>query len=82
MLTVKFMKYGPSSTDQPTHTEGVCVREGASVHIRYEADGRAVLQIGDAPGDTFEATVGDRTDCQYHVAYVMNEAGRTVETLR
>lgn len=83
MLTVKFMKYGAHSTDRPMATEGICVRTGKSVHVRYEADFRAVVQVGDAPGETFEATVGEnRTDCLYSVAYVMNESGRTVETIR
>lgn len=81
MLTVKFMKYGPSGDGNPTYTEGVCVREAKAVHIRHEADLRTVVQLGDAPGETFEVTVGE-SECMYSVAYVMNEAGRTIETIR
>lgn len=82
MLTVKFMKYGPGIEEHPTYTEGVCVRECKAVHVRYEEGTmRAVVQCGDAPGDTTECTVG-KTDSLYSVAYIMNEAGRTVETIR
>ena len=82
MLTVKFMKYGSCSDEQPSHTEGICVRECNAVHVRYEERrSRAVVQCGDAPGDTFEVTVGE-DEAAYNVAYVMNEAGRTVETIR
>lgn len=86
MLTVKFMKYAPSD-GKPAATEGICILEGEAVHVRYEKSGRCVVQLGNAPGPTFEATVGeyDRTidaPCMYSVAYIMNEAGRTVETIR
>jgi hypothetical protein len=81
MLTVKLMKYVPSD-GKPSFTEGVTVRECKAAHVRYEADLRCVLQLGDAPGETMEVTVGDRPDCAYSVAYIMNEAGRTVETIR
>lgn len=82
MLTVKFMKYGSGESDKPSFTEGICIRQTPAVHIRYEADLRCVVQCGDAPGNTFEATVGDRPDCAYNVAYVMNDSGRTVDTIR
>ena len=81
MLTVKFLKYGPEAADRPTYTDAICVRTAKSVHVRYEADLRAVVQLGDAPGETFELTVGAK-ECAYSVAYVMNEAGKTVETIR
>jgi hypothetical protein len=57
------------------------VREAKTVHIRHEADLRTVVQLGDAPGESFEATVGAE-QCMYSVAYIMNEAGRTIETVR
>jgi hypothetical protein len=79
MLTVKFMKYGPKHEEQPTFTEGVMVRECDSIHVKIEAR-RSVVQLGDAPGDTFTTTVGAE-DAVYSRAYVMNEAGRTVETI-
>lgn len=81
MLTVKFMKYGPAFEQQPTHTEAICIREAAAVHVRYGADGRAVVQCNDAPGETYEVTVGDK-ESSFNVAYIMNKEGRTVETVR
>ena len=81
MLTVKLMKYGPTN-DKPSFTEGVSIRECKTAHVRYEADMRCVLQLGDAPGETMEVTIGERADCSYNVAYIMNDAGRTVETVR
>lgn len=81
MLTVKFFKYERSESNIPNSTSGICVREAEAIHVRYEAGGRAVVQCGDAPGSTFEATVGE-VDSAYHVAYIMNEAGRTIETVR
>lgn len=81
MLTVKFMKYNRSEENVPNSVAGICVREAPAVHVVIEADGRQVVQCGDAPGETFEATVGEGM-CAYHVAYVMNEAGRTIETIR
>lgn len=79
MFTVKFMKFGPEGTDRPTHTENVMVRETNAVHVRLE-HGKSVVQLGDAPDQTYEVTVG-ADECAYHKAYVMNEAGRTVETI-
>jgi hypothetical protein len=81
MLTVKFMKYDENDGFQPTHTTGLCIRHATAVHVRYEANGRAVVQCGDAPGETFELTVGEK-ECAYNVAYVMNDAGKTVDTIR
>jgi hypothetical protein len=52
------------------------------VHVRYETDLRTVLQLGDAPGETMEVTVGGRPDCAYTVAYVMNASGKTIDTIR
>ena len=82
MLTVKLMRYEPNDSSKPVSTKGITVRECKAAHVMYENDGRTVLQLGDAPGETMEVTIGDRPDCSYSVAYVMNEAGRTVETIR
>jgi hypothetical protein len=83
MLTVKLMKFEANADPgRPASTDGICVRECKAAHVRYEVDGRKVLQLGDAPGETMEVTVGERIDCSYTVAYIMNEAGRTVETIR
>lgn len=83
MLTVRLEKYGPHSTDTPTSLDHYAVREVTAVHVRRESDGRQVLQLGDAPGETMEITVGmDRTDCSYDIAYVMNSSGQTVDKIR
>jgi hypothetical protein len=83
MLTVKLMKYNSSGdSNRPATAEVIAVRECNAAHVLYDKDGRTVLQLGDAPGSTMEVTIGDRKDCSYSVAYIMNEAGRTVETIR
>lgn len=83
MLTVRLVKYGPHSTNEPTRTEMYSVREANAIHVRREADGRQVLQLGDAPGETQDVTVGmDRTDCSYDIAYVMNSTGKTVDKIQ
>lgn len=79
MFTVKFMKFGPHSTDRPTFTEGVMVREATAVHFEFKEGQRTIVQLGDAPGDTFEVEISPNGP--YHKAYVMNEDGRTVETI-
>jgi hypothetical protein len=81
MLTVKFVKYLDQG-DGPVATEAVCLRQATAVHVTIEKDGRQAVQCGDAPGETFEVTVGGGEHCSYNVAYVMNDAGRTVETIR
>lgn len=82
MLIVKLVKFEPSSGYEPTVTSNVSIREANAVHVvRYEPDMRTI-QLGDAPGETFEVTIGDRLDCGYSVAYVMNSNGKTVETIR
>jgi hypothetical protein len=86
MFTVKLMKYDYASSldgvPSPASTTGISVREANAVHLRIEKDGRQVLQLGDAPGDTMEVTIGSREDCAYNLAYIMNAAGKTVETVR
>lgn len=82
MFTVKFLKYGPHSTDKPTPIERAVMREAGAVHVCKDEQGRRVLQLGDAPNETQEFTVGmDRTDCSYDIAYIMNSTGKTVETV-
>lgn len=83
MLIVKLMKYEATEPETaPSATAGISIREANAVHVRYEADLRTVLQLGDAPGETFEVTIGNRPDCAYSVAYIMNASGKTVETIR
>ena len=81
MLTIKFVKWD-AREDRPAGAESISFRQAKSVHVRYEDDGRTVLQCDDAPDETFEATVGAWEVCSYSVAYVMNNAGRTVDTIR
>lgn len=91
MFTVKFVKYEAAAPSKAMvlATEAVSLREVAVVHVRYEpyhgpsdTPPRTVVQLGDAPGETTEWTVGTHHFCQYSVAYVMNASGRTVETIR
>ncbi len=83
MFIVKLMKYlKDKDGNAPAEIAGISIREASAIHVRYEPDFRTVLQLGDAPGDTFEVTVGDRSDCSYNVAFVMNASGKTVETIR
>lgn len=82
MLTIRLVKYGSAiNCSAPVATESYVIREASAVYVRYEADGRCVVQLGAAPGDTEEVTVGNRPDCSYHVAYVMNQTGRTVDKI-
>lgn len=85
MFTVKFLRYD-TIEGRPTHTERACVRMAKAVHARFTSkidngSGHTIVQLGDAPDETMELTVGGR-DGEYSVAYVMNEAGRTMETIR
>lgn len=84
MLTVKLVKYDetPPTIPVPTKTDAYSIREAASLHVRYEKDGRTVVQLGDAPGETQEFTIGSyRADTAYSVAYVMNHTGRTIDKI-
>jgi hypothetical protein len=82
MFTVRLVQYAENVAGQPTATAGYSIREAKTVHVRYEPDMRAVLQLGDAPGETDEFTIGSAPNCAYNVAYVMNERGKTVDTIR
>lgn len=83
MFIVKLIKYDIAQiVDAPSQTSCISIRECNAVHLRYEVDGRQVLQLGDAPGGTMEMTVGSQADCSYSVAFVMNAQGKTVETIR
>lgn len=82
MFTIRLVKYSGREPGRPSETAAYSIREAKSVHVRYEPSHRAVLQLGDAPGVTDEFTVGEGPDCAYNVAYIMNEYGKTVDTLR
>jgi hypothetical protein len=95
MLTVKFMKFsrptysgsteGPTTRD-PGYTEAVVLHPAKAVFVECsDAHGRQVVGIQNPVTDEIERfTIGDaeRDDIAFNVAYVMNDAGKTVETVR
>lgn len=87
MFTIKLIRFADCANvkegyDGPRLVDLTTMRETKAVHVRRSAEqGIMEIQLGDAPGETEEVTVGSR-DCMYHLAYVMNDEGRTVETVR
>ena len=79
MLTIKLMKYGPEgrATTPASFVQAIAMHSAKDVYLDYEKDGRAVLRFND-----MEVTVGDTGDVSYDVAYILNEAGKTVDTIR
>ena len=84
MFIVKLIRYEKAADGQnvPVKDLGITLRECAAVHTYYDSLVRQIVQLGDAPGDTMEITIGDREDCSYRMAYIMNSQGKTVETVR
>ena len=85
MLTVKFLKYGPADTDQPSYTESVVLRPADVVFVECsDVHGRQVVGVQHPKtGEIDRYTIGtNRSDVMFNVAYVMNDAGKTVETIR
>lgn len=85
MFTVKFVTYDRPAASTPASTRYFALRVAAAVYVEMEADGRQVVQLNGIPGatDEFErVTVGAVGDTSYDVAYIMNAAGKTVETVR
>jgi hypothetical protein len=95
MLTVKLMKFSKptysGSTDGPTtrdpgYTETIVVHPAEAVFVECsDKHGRQVVGVqSPKSGEIERFTIGDaeRDDVMFNVAYVMNEAGRTVETVR
>lgn len=86
MLTVKFIKYAPVGTEGPAQIETIVVHPAKAVFVDcQDVHGRAVVGLEDPNGSGVERfTIGqaDRSDVMFNVAYVMNDAGRTVETIR
>lgn len=83
MFTVKFVTYDRPVAGVPASTRYFALRVAAAVYVEMEADGRQVVRLNGIPGatDEFErVTVGAVGD--YDVAYIMNAAGKTVETVR
>ena len=79
MLTIKLMKYGPEGLPftPATYVQAIAMHSAKDVYLDYEKDGRAVLRFNDTA-----ITVGDRGDTSYDVAYILNETGKTVDTIR
>jgi hypothetical protein len=85
MLTVKFLKYQVSKpSGGPCCMEHVVVHSAKIVCVELtDVHGRSVVTLEkDSGQESF--TIGDvaRTDVMFNVAYVMNDAGKTVETIR
>lgn len=77
MLTIKLMKYARNEDKSPASVAAIAMHTAQAVYLDYEKDGRAVLRFGE-----LSITVGERENTEYDVAYVMNEAGKTVDTVR
>jgi hypothetical protein len=95
MLTVKLMKFSKptysGSTDGPTtrdpgYTEAVVVHPAEAIFVECnDKHGRQVVRVQNPKsGEMLDFTIGDaeRDDVMFNCAYIMNEAGRTVETIR
>lgn len=80
MLTVKFMKYGPAEAEKPSYTAEISVVSAHRVHAEFKGLGTEVT-VEQLSGQCDVVLVG-QGDCQWNAAYVMNEAGKTVETIR
>jgi hypothetical protein len=85
MLTVKFLKYGrdKNSLDKPSYTKSSMIRETKEVHIVLEGFFPCTsLTLINPAGEELAYLVGPGDDTEWSVAYVMNESGKTVETIR
>lgn len=97
MLTVKLMKYSKptynGSTDgkitrDPGYTESVVVHPADAVFVEYACIreyGRHIVGVKNPKnGEIEQFTIGDaeRDDVMFNCVYIMNDAGRTVETIR
>lgn len=80
MLTIKLMKYGPEGrgAETPgTYVQSIAMHSAKDVYLNYEKGGQAVLSWDEA-----SITVGNEGHCTFDVAYIMNESGKTVDTIR
>lgn len=96
MLTVKLMKYGiptfSGSTDGSVPAQrldtpqDIVLYPASRVYIECrDKHGRTVIGIADPIDGSIEhVTLGqpERDDVMFHIAFVMNDQGRTVETIR
>lgn len=80
MLTVKMIKYRRSQDGMVTEDiEKEFIRESRSTLVTCEPDNVRILQLGDAtPGESTAYRLGTRSDCQFDVAYLINENGQAI----
>lgn len=83
MLTVKFYKY-QGEPGHPSSTSSLVIHPAKMVYIEYDKHNRSVVGIITPAGEREDFTVGEtgRDDVMFNTAYIMNEAGKTVEALR
>lgn len=90
MLTVKFLKYaynsnlsGPPSPNSTTH---IVLHPARAVFVEVtDVHGRSVVGVEHPTTrevERFTVSGAERDDVMFNVAYVMNDAGKTVETIR
>lgn len=84
MFTVKLMKYVTGEGQIPTCTELQVMRGAEVVYTEFDKHGRTVLRLHDSKGQEEAITIGaaERDDVMFNAAYVMNDAGKTVDTIR
>jgi hypothetical protein len=91
MFTVKMIKYGCSKNGDgsgsmaPTHMESIVLRQTESVSLNCDDLGNQILGVQNPKtGEIERFAIGsaDRKDVVFNVAYVMNELGKTIETVR
>lgn len=86
MLTIKLMKYGPKGKAETpnTYTEAIAMHAAKDVYLQYEDGGRAVLYWVTTEGEerVGGVTVGQFGETSYDAAYILNEHGRTIDTIR
>lgn len=73
------------TTRGPVCTEAVAIHPTRAVYISFEKKtGRTLVTMDAINGDQHVFTIGDadRDDVMFNCVYVMNEAGKTVETIR
>jgi hypothetical protein len=82
MFIVNLIKFESMGEGIPQRRAFESIREANAVHVKRGDHGHISLQLGDAPGETMEVTIGSKPECSYSVAIVMNSSGKTVETIR
>jgi hypothetical protein len=82
MFTLKLIAHSISTDDSiPGPMADMSIRQATAIHVK-SANGNHTLQLGDAPGETTEVTVGPSIQCSYKTAFIMNSIGKTVEIIR